>query len=255
VSVGFYFLTPLTKITTLEAAFCEIQDPVIPFITSLPNLMQLDLMCNRLTDEGCASLAKATKLTNLSLSMNPLITDKTLEALDGLTNLVSLNLNFCRHLSSEGLSNLSRALPNLKQLDIIGCDRALSETKTRPLILLAEDSKVQARMISLVLNRYNFDVEVATNGEMALEMFRGNPKYDLILMDVVMPVMDGVSCVKLIREYETSHGLKRTPIIIQTADTRESQRNICLEAGASEFLSKPLDKACISLAKELMERV
>jgi PleD family two-component response regulator len=54
--------------------------------------------------------------------------------------------------------------------------------KQRPLILLAEDSKVQARMISMVLNRYNFDVEVATNGEMALELFRANPKYDLILM-------------------------------------------------------------------------
>jgi two-component system sensor histidine kinase BarA len=71
-------------------------------------------------------------------------------------------------------------------------------------------------MISMVFNRYNFDVEVATNGEMALEMYRENPKYDLILMDVLMPVMDGISCVKQIREYETQHGLKRTPIIIQT---------------------------------------
>jgi len=107
-------------------------------------------------------------------------------------------------------------------------------------------------MITMVLNRYNFDVEVATNGEMALEMFKENPKYDLILMDVLMPVMDGISCVKQIREFESLNGLKRTPIIIQTADNRESQRSICLEAGCDEFLSKPLDKACISLAKELM---
>ncbi len=57
-----------------------------------------------------------------------------------------------------------------------------SLVKTRPLILLAEDSKIQARMISMVLNRYNFDVEVATDGEMALEMFQASPKYDLILM-------------------------------------------------------------------------
>jgi len=105
----------------------------------------------------------------------------------------------------------------------------------------------------MVLNRYNFDVEVATNGEMALEMFRSNPKYDLILMDVVMPVMDGPSCVKQIREYESTRGLRRTPIIIQTADTSESSRTICLEAGCDEFLQKPLDKACISLAKELMQ--
>jgi len=54
--------------------------------------------------------------------------------------------------------------------------------KQRPLILLAEDSKIQAKMIQMVLNRYNFDVEIATNGEMALEMFRANPRYHLILM-------------------------------------------------------------------------
>lgn len=100
--------------------------------------------------------------------------------------------------------------------------------KTRPLILLAEDSKIQAKMISMVLNRYNFDVEIATNGEMALEMFRSNPRYNLILMvlpfitplillqDVVMPLMDGPTCVKQIREFEQIHGMKRTPIIIQT---------------------------------------
>jgi len=68
-----------------------------------------------------------------------------------------------------------------------------------------------------------------------------------------MPVMDGPTCVKQIREFEGLHGIKRTPIIIQTADNRESQRTICLEAGCDEFMSKPLDKACISLAKELME--
>jgi len=105
----------------------------------------------------------------------------------------------------------------------------------------------------MVLNRYNFDVEIAVNGEMALEMFRANPKYDLILMDVVMPVMDGIECVKQIREQETQKGLRRTPIIIQTADTRQSNRNVCLEAGCDEMLIKPLDKECISLAKELMQ--
>lgn len=65
--------------------------------------------------------------------------------------------------------------------------------------------------------------------------------------------MDGLSCVKLIREYEQQKNLKRTPIIIQTADPRESQRRICLEAGCDEFLQKPLDRDCITLAKQLIE--
>jgi CheY-like chemotaxis protein len=58
--------------------------------------------------------------------------------------------------------------------------------KHRPLILLAEDSKVQARIITMILNRYNFDVEIATNGEIALQKFRTFPKFDLVLM-VVTP--------------------------------------------------------------------
>lgn len=253
VNVGFFFLRSI-QLTELYVSFCEIQDPVMPLIAELSSLRTLDLQCNRLTDEGAAHLEKLTNLQKLILSMNPLITDKTLETLSKLKELVALNINFCKLLTGDGIDKLSGALPNLAQLEMVGCDRAITEAKTRPLILLAEDSKIQARMISMVLNRYNFDVEIATDGEMALEMFRANPKYDLILMDVVMPVMDGISCVKQIREHETAHGLRRTPIIIQTADVRESQRSVSLEAGCDEFMQKPLDRSCISLAKELMQQ-
>jgi len=234
-------------------AFCEIRDPVMPFLGKLVSLTYLNLSCNRIGDSGTAHLKNLRNLIDLNLSMNPLVTDTTLDALSELHTLRNLNLNFCKLISSEGIAKLSRKLPSLSNLEIVGCDKALSEVKHRPLILLAEDSKIQARMISMVLNRYNFDVEVATNGEMALEMFRANPKYDLILMDVVMPVMDGPSCVKSIREFESQHSLRRTPIIIQTADTSESARSICLEAGSDEFLSKPLDKTAISLAKQLIQ--
>eukprot|EP01118_Nematostelium_gracile_P000593 TRINITY_DN10655_c0_g1_i1.p1 TRINITY_DN10655_c0_g1~~TRINITY_DN10655_c0_g1_i1.p1 ORF type:complete len:366 (+),score=56.53 TRINITY_DN10655_c0_g1_i1:50-1147(+) len=253
-SLGFHFLPSFTKITSIEASFCEIQDPAIPFIAKLPSLTRLNLMCNRITDDGVASLANATTLKDLTLSMNPLITDKSVEHLLKLVNLKILNLNFCRLLTSNGIQQLRDKLPGLA-LEINGCDKAMTETKARPLILLAEDSPVQARIIRMVLERYNFDVEIAANGEMALEMFRANPNYDLILMDVMMPVMDGVSSVKLIREHEINNNLKRTPIIIQTATNNESQRSICLEAGASEVLSKPLDRAAVSLAKELMEKI
>jgi len=257
VSLGLCFLQHLPNLTELDASFCEVPDPVMSFISEISGLRSLNLLCNRLGNEGCTQLSKLTNLTYLNLSMNPLISDKTLESLSNLSHLTSLNLNFCKLITSNGIERLSNAIgTKLKHLDIIGCDRALTEVKQRPLILLAEDSKIQARMITMVLNRYNFDVEVASDGEMALEMFRSNPNYDLILMDVVMPVMDGISCVKRIREYENSMPeLKRTPIIIQTADPRESQRMVCYEAGCDEFLTKPLDKASIILAKELMEEM
>lgn len=126
-SLGFYFLPSLSHLTILEAPFCEIQDPVIPFVANLPSLTRLNLMCNRLTDQGCASLSSATRLTELIISMNPLITDKTLGVLMELKNLTSVNLNFCKLLTSEGINALSKSLPNLQQLDIVGCDRAITE--------------------------------------------------------------------------------------------------------------------------------
>ncbi|PRP83572.1 hypothetical protein PROFUN_09121 [Planoprotostelium fungivorum] len=246
------------NLTMLDIAFCEIEDPIMFTICRMTALENLNLGCNRLTDEGCVMLASLPNLKHLSLTMNPLITDKTLQALTPLKKLENLNLNFCKLVTSNGIEQLSIALSvakggSLKQLDMVGCDRALTDAKVRPLILLAEDSKVQARMIGMVLQRYNFDVQVAADGEMALEMFRANPRYDLILMDVAMPVMDGISCMKQIREYEAQHNLKRTPIIIQTADPRDSQKAVCIEAGCDEFLPKPLDKSAISLAKQLME--
>jgi len=251
--MGFCFLTDL-KLSKLEIAFCEVSDPLMPFLQKINTLTHLNLMCNRLTDEGMSKCDNLKELVTLIASMNPLITDESLTTFAKLTKLQALNLNFCKLLTGEGIKALiDKPGCQIKKLDIVGCDKALTDTKSRPLILLAEDSKVQARMIGMVLNRYNFDVEVASNGEMALEMFRANPRYDLVLMDVVMPLMDGPTCVKQIREYESSKSLKRTPIIIQTADTRDSQRSTCLEAGCDEFLAKPLDKACISLAKELME--
>jgi hypothetical protein len=128
ISLGFYFLQKVTTLTKLEVSFCEIQDPVMPLICDFKNLEHLNLMCNRLTDEGCALLSNLTNLKSLTLSMNPLITDKTLEALTDLHNLTSLNLNFCKQISSDGIERLSKSIGNnLKQIDMVGCDRALTD--------------------------------------------------------------------------------------------------------------------------------
>lgn len=133
-------------------------------------------------------------------------------------------------------------------------------------MLLAEDNQIQARMISLVLSRYNFAVEIASNGKEALERYQTstqkNPSrkrhsepakkpYDLILMDVYMPLMDGITCVKKIRSYEKENDLPRIPIMIQTCDLHEMKKQ-CLDAGCDEVLAKPLDKTCVEMAKFLI---
>jgi two-component system sensor histidine kinase BarA len=110
-------------------------------------------------------------------------------------------------------------------------------------IMLVEDNATNALIGARVLRRKNFQVDIAQNGKIALDMFRSNPDlYKLILMDIHMPVMDGVTCTRHIREYENAQNIEnKVPIIALTADTTPRQRRICIEAGCNEYLSKPIN--------------
>jgi CheY-like chemotaxis protein len=75
------------------------------------------------------------------------------------------------------------------------------------------------------------------NGKVAIEMMR-NEEFDLILMDIMMPVMDGFTAMRMIRGDES---LKHTPIIALTAKALREDRDKCIDAGANDYISKPVD--------------
>ncbi|MDD2962432.1 MAG: response regulator [Bacteroidales bacterium] len=104
-------------------------------------------------------------------------------------------------------------------------------------ILLAEDNPINQKVAVINLKKNGHSVDVAVNGIEALNMFR-KKKYDLILMDVQMPEMDGIEATLKIREDEKklqSH----IPIVAMTANTLESDRDVCFEAGMDDFITKP----------------
>ncbi len=80
-------------------------------------------------------------------------------------------------------------------------------------------------------------IDVAVNGKKALEMF-GLKQYDLVLMDIMMPVMDGITATKKIREIE-SPGDSHIPIIAVTVNALAGDRENCLAAGADDYIAKP----------------
>jgi PAS domain S-box-containing protein len=113
-------------------------------------------------------------------------------------------------------------------------------------ILVAEDNEINALLMRSLLTRLGHKPVVTTNGEEALESWlasdsAGTP-YDLVLMDIQMPKLDGIETTKRIRAREAGQRVRRTPILALTANALVEDRYACFEAGMDGFLMKPLDR-------------
>jgi CheY-like chemotaxis protein len=106
-------------------------------------------------------------------------------------------------------------------------------------ILIAEDSPDNCTIALAYLADTPYVVEVAENGLLACEMFKAG-QYDLVLMDRQMPAMDGLTATRTIRAWEKLHGRAPTPIIALTASALKGDRESCLAAGCTAYLTKPI---------------
>ncbi len=113
-------------------------------------------------------------------------------------------------------------------------------------VLVAEDNEINALLMRSLLTKLGHRVVIATHGEAALESWLGaksaGAPYDLVLMDIQMPQLDGIEATKRIRAHEAGGAGRRTPILALTANTLVEDRYACFEAGMDGFLIKPLDR-------------
>ena len=106
-------------------------------------------------------------------------------------------------------------------------------------VLLAEDHPTNRKIVELILRSVDADLVTVENGQLAVEAYRDGA-FDVVLMDMQMPVMDGLTAVRLIREHERSHGLRRTPVICVTANAMPQHVAASRAADVDLHLAKPI---------------
>ncbi len=140
------------------------------------------------------------------------------------------------------------------------------EAKQSVRILLAEDNPVNQKLAMLMLKKAGYQVEVANNGKVAFKKYTSSPDdFDLIFMDIQMPEMDGLEATGEIRKWEeeliadssqlkaqdekpatrNSQPSTRVPIVAMTANTMKGDREMCLEAGMDDYITKPIRRELV----------
>lgn len=118
--------------------------------------------------------------------------------------------------------------------------KAITSDEFRPnlSVLVAEDNPTNLKVAQLILKPFVTSFDSAENGLIAFEKFKTN-KYDVIFMDIQMPVMNGYEAVKCIRDYEEENSLAPVKIVAMTANAMKEDVEQCLSSGMNEYLSKP----------------
>ena len=111
-------------------------------------------------------------------------------------------------------------------------------------MLIAEDHPINQKLLRLTLEKRGHRVTVVSNGAEAVQALddpgRNPPHFDVVLMDLMMPVMDGLEATRRIRQMESGSG-RRIPIVAVTACAMDSDRAACFAAGMDDYLAKPVD--------------
>jgi CheY-like chemotaxis protein len=122
-------------------------------------------------------------------------------------------------------------------------------------ILLADDTTINLTLATKLLTKRGHDITAVENGLQALETFKENI-FDVVLMDIHMPVMDGLESTKKIQEFEISQPSRpRTPIIAMTANNEQSDHQQYLQCGISGIITKPLNiKTLVTQIREIIAK-
>ena len=187
-----------------------------------------------------------------------LFTKKGIEKVGNQTGF-GLGLSICKRLiqlmngaiwvkSEQGKGSAFHFVISLKRADAAQLEKISKKKKKKSVnakalpalkILLAEDNPHNQLVIKMMFENSPFTLDIVENGKQAVLNYSEH-SYDLIIMDILMPMMNGIEAITQIREMEKQKNLPQTPILVVTADARPSTYKDCKKAGCSDFMNKPI---------------
>ena len=170
--------------------------------------------------------------------MGGLLKVESVEGKGSVFNFYIPFIEFNKHYSRQMNSKISTKILKKDSLNFIRHWQKLNNKRLK--VLIAEDNDVNVELAVRYLKKLDSEIIVAKNGMEALEKAKTNEP-DIILMDVQMPVMNGVETTKSIRKFELEKGLSTVPIIALTAHAMAGDKKSCFEAGMTDYISKPFD--------------
>ncbi|MBT5551487.1 MAG: response regulator [Nitrospina sp.] len=213
----------------------------------LPDMTGFELL-NKISKDD--SLAKPPVVVYTSRELTP---EENNQLMQYTNSIVIKGVNSPERLLSEVtlfLHTVTTSLPKSQQEPIpMIRDKGLI-LKGRK-ILLVDDDMRNTFALSKILAKYGMNIALADNGKVALEKLKQEPDVDLVLMDIMMPVMDGYEAITKIREQAQFSVL---PIIALTAKAMKGDREKCIDIGANDYMAKPLDMdKLLTLMKVLLD--
>lgn len=216
-------------------------------------LIILDLMMPKM--DGFQFLTEIRKDDDLTSIPVVILTSKKLveeeiKFLEERTTSIFFKENFDQKTFLDGLDKILTRIKDSKKASVVSSikvDKPVDKPAIPPLnVLLVEDNLMNQKFMSHILKRLGATFDIAIDGKDAIEKVMKN-KYDLILMDIQMPVMDGLEATRYIRN---ELNLKEIPIIALTAHAMKGDREKCLAAGCDGYITKPIDQQ--KLVSEIM---
>ena len=145
---------------------------------------------------------------------------------------------------SLGYGGVTALMPKLANSKTESANPSNAQDPVRLRVLLVEDNPVNQKLARLLLEKRGCSVDVVDNGQLAFERLFGTDismEFDLVFMDMQMPVMGGLEATRLIRQHEFELALCPIPIVAMTANAMQGDREMCIEAGMNDYLSKPIN--------------